>query len=387
MEQHTLTLGIPSFTYADLYDAARLKDLLNVFDASVKHHDVELYDKFAAYRQNQGVGLKPEDISDLLVNMGPYVGKFVAQLFNVTEQHQAQAANIKDEIDSIFTYKNEVVEKLGVVFKGQDTDDWPVSSILNRFDLLIEAAFPEANQDDDAEHRVARVGAVIGLLSGHYKLLAKGKASDCQNADKQVEALRAKLAAHELAATEFNDLINAPEAAELVSGLMDIVQRWSFIAQQDNDVVADWLSFKVPEKRDFDHLVEHETVDRGEFTAWMGELEHRRRRDGFKLTDPRFNQRQVLSEVNHCIYCHERDTDSCSKGMRNKKTETFKVDPLGVTTIGCPLDEKISEMHLVKRQGDNIGALAIIIIDNPFKGTTCVQPTALIKTMQVMQAR
>ena len=38
---------------------------------------------------------------------------------------------------------------------------------------------------------------------------------------------------------------------------------------------------------------------------------------------------------------------------------------LGVTTIGCPLDEKISEMHLVKRNGDNIGALAIIIIDNP----------------------
>jgi NAD(P)H-flavin reductase/NADPH-dependent glutamate synthase beta subunit-like oxidoreductase len=170
---------------------------------------------------------------------------------------------------------------------------------------------------------------------------------------------------HELAKVEFIDIINAPEAADFVSGLMDIVQRWSFVAQQDNDVVADWLSFKFPEKRDFDHLVEHETVDRGQFTAWMGELEHRRRRDGFKLTDPRYNQRQVLSEVNHCIYCHERDTDSCSKGMRNKKTNTFKIDPLGVTTIGCPLDEKISEMHLVKRRGDNIGALAIIIIDNP----------------------
>ena len=206
---------------------------------------------------------------------------------------------------------------------------------------------------------------LIGLLSSHYKLIAKGKDSDYENADEQVSALRAKLAAHELAATEFSDIINAPDAAEFISGLMDIVQRWSFVAQQDNDVVADWLSFKLPEKRDFDHLVEHDTVDRGEFTAWMGEQEHRRRRDGFKLTDPRFNQRQVLSEVNHCIYCHERDTDSCSKGMRNKKTNTFKVDPLGVTTIGCPLDEKISEMHLVKRNGDNIGALAIIIIDNP----------------------
>jgi hypothetical protein len=291
------------------------------------------------------------------------VGKFVAKLFNVTEQHDAQATNIKDEIDSIFTFKNEVVEKLGVVFKGQDTTDWPISSILNRFDLLIEAAFPEANLDDDEEHRVARVGAVIGSLSSHYKLLAKGKVSDYENADELVAVIRTKLTEHELAALEFADIIIMTEPAECVAALMDIVQRWSFIAQQDNDIVADWLSFKFPEKRDFDNLVAHEVVDRGEFKAWMGR--HRRRRDGFKLTDPRFNQRQVLSEVNHCIYCHERDTDSCSKGMRNKKTETFKVDPLGVTTIGCPLDEKISEMHLVKRNGDNIGALAIIIIDNP----------------------
>ena len=365
MEQNNLTLGIPGFTYADLYDAGRLKDLLDVFDASVKHHDVELHDKFAAYRQNQGEGLKPEELSDLLVNMGPYVGQFVATMFNVSEQHQAQSVKIKDEIDTIFKFKNEVVEKLAVVFKGQNALDWNIPSILNRFDLLIEAGFPEANQDNDPEHRVARVGATIGLLSSHYKLIAKGKDSDYENADEQVSALRTKLAAHELAATEFSGIINAPDAAEFIKGLMDVVQRWSFVAQQDNDVVADWPSFKLPEKRDFDHLVEHDTVDRGEFTAWMGELEHRRRRDGFKLTDPRFNQRQVLSEVNHCIYCHERDTDSCSKGMRNKKTNTFKVDPLGVTTIGCPLDEKISEMHLVKRNGDNIGALAIIIIDNP----------------------
>lgn len=365
MEQNNLTLGISGFTYADLYDANRLKNLLDVFDASIKKHDAELYNKFSDYRQNQGVGLTPEEVSELLVNMGPYVGQFVAKLFNVTDQHQTQAIKIKDEIDTIFTYKNEVVEKLGVVFKGQDTADWNISSILNRFDLLIEAGFIEANQDNDPEHRVARVGAVIGLLSSHYKLLAKGKASDYENADEQVSALRAKLLDHELAKVEFIDIINFSDAADFVSGLMDIVQRWSFVAQQDNDVVADWLSFKFPEKRDFNHLVEHETVDRGQFTAWMGELEHRRRRDGFKLTDPRYNQRQVLSEVNHCIYCHERDTDSCSKGMRNKKTNTFKIDPLGVTTIGCPLDEKISEMHLVKRKGDNIGALAIIIIDNP----------------------
>ena len=365
MEPQHLTLGIPGFNYADLYDSARLQDLLAVFDASVERHDAQLHSEFKAYRENQGDGLSPETISDLLVRMGPYVGQFVAQIFNVSEQHQAQGAKIKDEIDSIFTYKNEVVDKLAFFFKGQDASDWAIPAVLNRFDLLIEAGFPEANQDDDAEHRVARVGAAIGLLYSHYKLVAKGKDSAYDNADLVAEALRAKLAAHEEAATEFADIISLQDPAEFINALMDVVLRWSFVAQQDNDVVANWPSFKLPQKRDFDHLVEHELVDRGEFKAWMGGQEHRRRRDGFKLTDPRYNGRQVLSEVNHCIYCHERDTDSCSKGMRNKKTETFKVDPLGVTTIGCPLDEKISEMHLVKRNGDNIGALAIVIIDNP----------------------
>ncbi|CAA9892520.1 Oxidoreductase FAD/NAD(P)-binding domain protein [Candidatus Methylobacter favarea] len=365
MAQNNLALGIPGFNYSDLYDAARLNDLLEVFDASVKKHDVELYNKFAAYRQNQGTGLEPEAISDLLVKMGPYVGQFVARLFNVSGQHQAQSLKIKDEFDSVFTYKNEVLAKLNLVFKDQDISEWDINAIQSRFELLIEAGFPEANQDNDPERRVARAGAFIGLLSTHYRLVAKGKESHYQDADQAAEDLRSKLAAHKQAAAEFSEIIAVKEPAEFINSLKDIVQRWSFVALNDNKLTSEWLSFKFPEKRDFEDLVEHDTIDRGDYTAWMGEQEHRRRRDGFKLTDPRFNQRQVLSEVDHCIYCHERDTDSCSKGMRNKKTNTFKVDPLGVTTTGCPLDEKISEMHLVKRNGDNIGALAIIIIDNP----------------------
>ncbi|MDO9105655.1 MAG: FAD-dependent oxidoreductase [Methylovulum sp.] len=365
MEQNNLTLGLPDFTYPDLYDPTRLSDLLAVFDASVQRHDAELYARFAAYRQGQGAGLSPEEISALLVEMGPYVGRFVAKLFNVSVQHDAQREQIKAEIDSVFTYKNEVVEKLGVVFKGQDANDWDKAGIQRRFELLINAGFPAANPISDAEQRVASVGAAIGLLSAHYKLLAKGKTSAYDDADVTLEALRVRLQEHPQAAEEFSDMLALVAPADLSAALMDLVQRWSFITAQDENIASTWLSFKLPEKRDFDNLVAHDTVDRGEFNVWMGELKHRRRRDGFKLTDPRFNERQVLSEVNHCIYCHERDTDSCSKGMRNKKTNTYKVDPLGETTIGCPLDEKISEMHLVKRQGDNIGALAIIIIDNP----------------------
>jgi NADPH-dependent glutamate synthase beta subunit-like oxidoreductase/NAD(P)H-flavin reductase len=365
MDQNDFTLGIPGFTYPDLYDARRLNALLEAFDASVKRHDPELSEKFAAYRQCQGDGMAAEAVSDLLVRMGPYVGRFVAKLFGVEEQHQAQAAKIREEFDTVFTYKNEVVAKLNLVFKDQAISDWDADDIKSRFELLIRATFPEAANDSDAERRVARAGGLIGQLSSHYKSVAKGKDGTYPNADAAAEKLRAQLAAHPEAAKVFAGTIAAAGPASFVEGLMDLAQRWAFIAQHEPEIAEHWLSFKFPEKRDFENLVEHDVVDKGEFSVWMGELAHRRRRDGFKLTDPRFNERQALSEVDHCIYCHDRDTDSCSKGMRNKKTNTYKVDPLGVTTTGCPLEEKISEMHLVKRGGDNIGALAIIIVDNP----------------------
>ena len=364
MNQTKLILGIPGFTYADLYDAARLQELSAVFDASVQKHDADLFARFADYREQQGEGLTPEEQSELLVAMGPFVGQFVAQLFNVSAEHDEQKANIADEISTVFTYKNEVVEKLGFVFKGQTAEGWDKAAITRQFELLTVAGFSNIADADDGEYRVAVVGAAIGLLASHYQLLAKGKESDYVGADAVAADLRHKLSAHAEASAEFKDLLAKPEPTDFVLALLDIVQRWSFLASQES-FTESWLSFKFPHKRDFARLVEHDVVDRGEFTAWMGPAEHRRRRDGFKLTDARYSEREVLSEVNHCIYCHERDTDSCSKGMRNKKTNTFKVDPLGETTIGCPLDEKISEMHLVKRRGDNVGALAIIMIDNP----------------------
>ena len=183
MKKHNPTLGIPGFNYPDLYDSARLKDLLDVFDASVERHDSQLHSEFQSLPPESGRRIVTRNISDLLVRMGPYVGQFVAKLFNVSEQHQAQGAKIKDEIDTIFTYKNEVVDKLGLVFKGQDTSDWDIPSILNRFDLLIEAGFPEANQDNDPEHRVARVGA-------RYRLVVQPLQTDCQRQRQRLRKCR-----------------------------------------------------------------------------------------------------------------------------------------------------------------------------------------------------
>ena len=78
--------------------------------------------------------------------------------------------------------------------------------------------------------------------------------------------------------------------------------------------------------------------------AMIGPDEQLRRRDGFKLTDARCTTREVLSEIHYCVLCHERDKDSCSKGIRDKDG-AVTTNPLGIPLAGCPLDEKISEMH------------------------------------------
>ncbi|MFO0624037.1 MAG: hypothetical protein U0325_00350 [Polyangiales bacterium] len=57
--------------------------------------------------------------------------------------------------------------------------------------------------------------------------------------------------------------------------------------------------------------------------------------------------REVMSEVDYRIYCHDRNKDSCSKGLRNKDGFA-EAHPLGIALTGCPLDEKISEAHYLK---------------------------------------
>ncbi|MEE8215409.1 MAG: hypothetical protein V3S77_01485, partial [Acidiferrobacterales bacterium] len=58
-----LILGIPGFTYGDLYDPGRLQDLLATFDASLGKDDPPLFAEYEAYRSSKGEGLPSKQIS------------------------------------------------------------------------------------------------------------------------------------------------------------------------------------------------------------------------------------------------------------------------------------------------------------------------------------
>jgi NADPH-dependent glutamate synthase beta subunit-like oxidoreductase/NAD(P)H-flavin reductase len=355
-------LGIAGFRYQDLHTPTGLKRLHEAFVAELAQHSAALHREYLRYRENLGEGMDPVAVSDLLVRLAPQVGDFVARLFGVSAEREHQLAAIRRELDTVFAFRTEIVAKLDKHFKGVDTGGWDAPAIRSGLELLIRCGFPDLSADADAERRLAATAARLLAWVSALREHPSGEARDA------VAALRARLAANAQARSALPLAGDGSDDLELVEALLESLRRWAYLARTDPDLersVRGWVSFKEPEKRDFSALVPHDIEAREGFAVWKGRAATRRRRDGFALTDKRYAERQILYEIDHCIYCHDRDTDSCSKGMRNRKDGSFKVNPLGVNITGCPLEEKISEMHLVKRQGDNIGALALIVIDNP----------------------
>ena len=314
-----------------------------------------------------GEGLPPQAVSDLLVRTAPYVGEFVATLFGVANERDCQRTAIQEELDTVFVYRNEILAKAQEKFSPEDLITWDLQHLRRQIETLKHVIAPGAHASDP-ERALAGVASELWRLRERCAAQTRDQAGTDTRLEQDLFAVRARIEADPEASAAFADCLTETHAQEFVLALYDRIERWSFAARHDaglNATVANWVSFKQPKKTDFQHLVHGEQIERDGYHVLMGPRDRRRRRDGFALTDPRGDERHVLYEIDHCIYCHDRDTDSCSKGMRNRKDGTYKVNPLGMTITGCPLEEKISEMHVLKRQGDNIGALALIMIDNP----------------------
>jgi NADPH-dependent glutamate synthase beta subunit-like oxidoreductase/NAD(P)H-flavin reductase len=161
------------------------------------------------------------------------------------------------------------------------------------------------------------------------------------------------------------------EAAD--ADALDLAMRyaaWATLTKAGHALHRGGTLFGVPHKLDFQHLVPVETIERDGVRMQRLPEHDWRQRDGFALTDEGMSEPQALDQMNYCIWCHTQGKDSCSKGLRDRKTGAFQKSPFGVTLAGCPLDEKISEMHTLRAQGCVLGAFATIAVDNPMMAAT-----------------
>ncbi len=145
---------------------------------------------------------------------------------------------------------------------------------------------------------------------------------------------------------------------------------WATLAPAGRAAHPGSTLFAVPARVDHAHLVEFENRPRNGEPMLGLSPEHWHARDGFSLTDAGMRPGQAIDQMNYCIWCHPQGKDSCSHGLVQKGGEEFQRSPLGVLLAGCPLEEKISEMHALRAGGSALGAFAAIVVDNPMLAAT-----------------
>ncbi len=187
-------------------------------------------------------------------------------------------------------------------------------------------------------------------------------------------ALRAELqAAMGGPLTELAFAVHVDQWQTADAAALDLAMRyaaWATLTEAGHAAHRAGTLFKTPHRLDPHHLVPIETVERDGVTMLRLPEHDWRARDGFALTDPGMNDQQALDQMNYCIWCHQQSKDSCSKGLKDRKTGAFQKSVFGVTLAGCPLDEKISEMHELRATGCVLGAFAAIAVDNPMMAAT-----------------
>jgi NADPH-dependent glutamate synthase beta subunit-like oxidoreductase/NAD(P)H-flavin reductase len=301
--------------FDDLYRRDGLAKIDAAFLAHLAATDVALSNRLlTARRAPDAVAHKDE--SDLVTELAPHLEDFVGDLFGIgAELRQLQARH--HELAPIYAVKRLFVQRRavkGVTAEAAAAIDGPALA------AQLEARFGEAATEPAFARHVARWMEAEAEHAGDLELAARYAA-------------------------------------------------WATLSPAGRKAHRRGVLFKVPHKLEMEHLVPVESEIVHGVAMLRLPPEHHRHREGFALTDPGTDLVGALDQANYCIWCHNQGKDSCSTGLK-EKAGGFKKSAFGVTLAGCPLEEKISEMNLVKARGNTLGALAIVTIDNPMAAAT-----------------
>jgi NADPH-dependent glutamate synthase beta subunit-like oxidoreductase len=334
------TLGIKGFSYQDLYDDYRLHELLKEYEEFFKEYDSGSFKSFKEYQSNFGEGKSNPEISEILVAAGRALELFIIHLFKI----EGDVAELHARLDNeqlIMRFKKNFVKR-GMIRKKDIPQDQSIERLseLEAYYKNLHQSFKNLPWESDEELSLA---ALI---------------------EEMVDATNGKFRENVLKTFE-EDIEDKPKLIENAKDTLLKLEEYYFLRRfLHPESVSLWMSSWAPEKLNFENLVEVERPNPDIIEIMRGPAKKVHRRDGFKLTDNRGTMRESMKEIEYCMICHEREKDSCSHGIK-EKTGELKVNPLGIKLTGCPLEEKISEMHKLKGSGFSIGALAMITIDNP----------------------
>lgn len=300
--------------FDDLYRRDGLLRLDNAFLDQLFERSQGLHARLEEARRDPSA-LPSKRESELIVELAPYLEDFIGQLFGIEAELRA--------------------------LQGRHSDLAPLHAVKRKFvQRRVAGRTPEQAREIDAASVTAELEA--------FTLAPLTEMSYASHVARWLEA-------------EVDHAAQLQLAADYAA--------WAVLTPEGRAKHRDGLVFKLPHKIDLYHLVPHVAEVAHGTVQFSAGRDHLRHRDGFHLTDPGTDLAGALDQAGYCVKCHHQGKDSCSSGLKDK-SGAFKLSPFGVPLAGCPLEEKISEMNEVKGQGNPIGALAIVTVDNPMAAAT-----------------
>jgi NADPH-dependent glutamate synthase beta subunit-like oxidoreductase/NAD(P)H-flavin reductase len=297
--------------FEDLYETSGLSKLDGKFINYLKQANVDLYNQLVAVRRDNS-SMEKKDVSNLLIEIAPYLEDFISELFLIeTEVKNLQKSH--GDIVGLYSCKRLFVQRrASKICKPRDAGTLDGTKLEKQITEKLGGAFDEK------------------IFATQVNIWLEDEESNAENIE--------------------------------IAGKYAI---WALETDAGKAKHGKGILFKKPNKLDFENLVPVETEIVHGVTMIKLPEHDLRQRDGFALTDDGVSLEKTLDVANYCIFCHNQGKDSCSTGLVDKKTAEFKTSPTKVTLNGCPLEEKISEMNMLKGQGFSVGALAVVTIDNP----------------------
>jgi NADPH-dependent glutamate synthase beta subunit-like oxidoreductase/NAD(P)H-flavin reductase len=306
------------FSFASLYVREGLVRLDAEFIRHLKAADASIFNRLMEARANpeNPEGLSRKQNADLIVDLAPHVEDFVGELFGIESEVRALQAR-HNALEPFYAVKRKFIHKKAV--SGVSAEQ---AAALDGPGLAaeLEALFGGPVSEESFVEHVSRWMESEADYAGPLHTAAQYGA-------------------------------------------------WAALSPLGQKKHHHGVLFRVPHKLDPQHLIPVETVEVDGIARMALPKDKLRHRQGFKLTDPGMDLASALDQAHYCIKCHNQGKDSCSTGLK-EKTGAFKASVFNVTLAGCPLDEKISEMNVVKQRGNSIGALAIVTVDNPMAAGT-----------------
>ncbi|HYH99210.1 MAG TPA: pyridine nucleotide-disulfide oxidoreductase, partial [Hyalangium sp.] len=283
-----LTLGLPGFTFEDLYRPRGLRRLSERFDAWLTEHEPELFQVFDAYRKSGGSNLSGAIESNVLIRVSRHVARFLACLFNIESEQEDLARRLTGELP-LFDFKRDFITRR--VFKKGAPDrptlaEFP--SLDARMRLLLQLGFPEASSLEDLERSLAESILTLmdleRLFSGALPAEQQPRAAALR---ERWTALRTALLSTPEGRDAFGSSLvtTGDDAAELqsVRALLSLADRWTFaraLHPQLKELFHTWTTHRLPKPLVFDQLVQLHRPDPNLPEIAESPEHHLRHRDG-----------------------------------------------------------------------------------------------------------